>query len=192
MIGMLVFLFIFILILFPVTFKVKIDYDFLNNNGFLVFYIFGIRIFIRKWKIGINKIIFIAKNNKKSEMTLFDIDSKAKYTDYLIKDIIKRIELNTLKLFITIGVEDFSMYTAILNYALRLPGNIVFNFIDKVKSPKKLVCNIMPDFYRNNFFIGINTSVTTSIIMVCVSCVIAYFEYIKKKRKLVYGKRNTY
>lgn len=187
----LIFLLVLIILIFPITLKVKIDYNALDNKGLIVFYIFGIRIFIQKWKFGVNKIIFIAKNNKKSEMILFDFDGGSKYGDYLIKDIIKRIELNTLKLFVNLGVEEFSMYTAILNYSLRLPSSIVFDYIDKIKKPEKLVCQILPDFYRNSFFVAINTSVTTSLIMVGISLVSAFIQYKKKKRKFIYGKRNT-
>ena len=186
-----IFLFILIILFLPITFKVKIDYDVLKNTGIIVFYIFGIRIFIKKWKVGINKIIFIAKNNKKSEMILFDFDGESKYTDYLIKEIVRQLELNTLKLFVTVGVEEYAMYTAIIDYALRLPTNILFNVIDKVKNPKKLVCRVLPDFYRSNLFFAIATSITLSIVMVVVSGVKAYFEFRKRKRKFVYGKRNT-
>lgn len=187
----LIFLFVLIILFLPITLKVKMDYDVLKNTGIIAFYIFGIRIFIKKWKVGINKIIFIAKNNKKSEMILFDFDGGSKYTDYLIKEILRQLELNTLKLFATVGVEEYAMYTAIIDYALRLPANILFSLIDKLKKPKKLVCRVLPDFYRSNLFFAITTSIAVSIMMVVVSGVKAYLEFKKRKRKFVYGKRNT-
>lgn len=188
----LVFLFIFIIILFPITLKVKIDYDALYNKGLLVFYIFGIRIFIKKWKIGINKIIFIAKNNKESSMHIFDCGGEVEYSDYFVRNIIKRIELNTLKLFLTVGIEDFAMWTAISNYFIREFASIGFYLIEKNKRPQKIICSILPDFYRNKLFIALNSSITISLFMIITSSVIAFLKFLKKKGEIENGKRNTY
>ncbi len=183
------FLLFLLLIFFPITVKVKIDYDLLKNEGLLFLYLFGIRIISRKWKIGINKIRIFAKNKKEKQMIIFDFDDGASgYGDYYLKDVLKRIDINTLKIFATVGVEDYAMYTAIINYALNLPTNIGLHLINHLKQPRKIISQILPDFYKNNCFIAVCTSVTGTIAMLFISLIASYIKFKNKKRKYSYGK----
>ena len=186
-IFILFFLFFIFLLVVPIIIKTKINFDFLRNVGEVNFYLFGIRILYRKWKIGINKIILIAKNNKEKHMILFDLNNKSGFGDYFIREFIKLININTIKIFSKIGIENYAMYTAILNSSINFPLQVVLGKIYERKKPGKIVAKIMPDFYNSSFFVGISSSINFSIVEILWALIVSYFIFKTKKRKLYYG-----
>lgn len=182
----LVLILMLLILLFPITLKTKIDFDFLKNKGVLSFYLFGLRIKLQKWKLGVNKIIFFADNKKESEMILFDFNNQSKFKDYLIIEIVKRIEINTFKLFATVGVGNYAMYTSIINVLLNFPSEILLNKLNMVYKPAKVVNQIIPSFFEDKLSFAVNTSITISLSVVLVAFWKSFLKI--KKRGAVYGK----
>ncbi len=170
MITFVIILAILIIILFlPIAIKAKVNYDLIENVGYITGKFFFIRVFLIKFKIYGNYVYIYSKKNYEHRYKIISGGPPSVFSDILLFEVLKIIKFRTLKLYASVGSADNAYLAAMACSGLRLATNIMFSYI-KTKKPKAIIkTGVYPQFYKNTLLVAGASSVRFNLfkILVC-------------------------
>ena len=152
------------IMIWPFKLKSKISYNVLKNKGNLTFYFYKIKILTLKIKIKSRYIYFITKKGK---VILLPLDFKnQKNIDYvdLASILLQKTTINTVKISMSIGVENNPFETALIFGALQILNNSILSIIKTKKLSTILNNRIVPVFDKNSGTIYVSSSLSITLI----------------------------
>ena len=158
------FIIVFTVLLFisPIKVKAKISYNILKNKGLIKFYFFKLNFLTLNFKIKRKYLYF---TTKKGKVILIPFDERQQNLEYVDLSLIlfDKTTINTLKIYINIGIKDNPFYTAILYGALNTLNSIILSIL-KTKKLSTIVSNkIIPVYTKDSGIIKLSSSLTFTI-----------------------------
>ena len=101
------FIILFLLLLFilfvPIKLKAKVNYDILNNYGFVSIYFYKLKVFLCKISFVPFKILIETKR-KRFKFKIFKKEKDYSYGEIFFKEVMKRLRINNLRLTSRFGL----------------------------------------------------------------------------------------
>ena len=166
----------------PIKLRCKINYDVFNNKGFLSLFLYKIKIIVVRWNVKKNCIIF--KTDKKElKINVFDTKGKAAFSEIFMRQIIKKININNLRIMYHFGFNKDMLVISVGGALL----NILTRNIVKVVSIKTKLKDYDLNLFvseKKTIFLLVFTSVIKINLFLIILCFIKAIG-IKIKKGLV-------
>lgn len=166
--GMKIFLGIFfiilILLLLPIKIKGKINFNVLDNVGYITGKFFFIRVLFFKFYFIGSTLMLVNKRYKVHPFDLRGVESPSAFSDIFVIQLLRLFHFNTIKLYATVGDADNAFNTAMLCSMITIPVNSLLAYI-KVKKPlTKINAGVFPSFCANSFIAGGASCITFNLL----------------------------
>jgi hypothetical protein len=139
------------LVLFlPVKFKIKIEFDLLNNKGKLKLYLVNLKFVNLSFSLRGKSLIITKKNGKKRLVGLVGSGDESNFEDNFGRELIKNLTVKNAYLFSNIGARSNAFLTSMLTGTAQIISAILFSFLKAKKKPI-IINNVYPKFDEEMF-----------------------------------------
>lgn len=178
---------LFLILILPLKFKVNLNVNVLQNRGLIKLKIFMFKIFNYKLKYKNKKIIL--SNIKTTKEINLEINKKnIDFANELQRQLLKRLYLKKLKIFLNVGVKENPFAGAILGSGFDILLSIMSSIIKFHKPTANVNYKICTYYKKNIGIINIEFAISISITNLIVSLlkaksIINKKEHLKNERK---------
>ena len=134
---LIVVVFFLVLMIMPIFIKLHASFDFLHNIGIISVYVFFIKVFCYKVRIGKGGLILFTKKDEK-DIPIELSAGKMRFLEQLFVQIKQKVIIKNIKVFSNIGVTD-AMNSALINGVISIMVQSMFAIIKNTKKSAKFV-----------------------------------------------------
>lgn len=187
------FIILFLLLLFilfvPIKLKAKVNYDILNNYGFVSIYFYKLKVFLCKISFVPFKILIETKR-KRFKFKIFKKEKDYSYGEIFFKEVMKRLRINNLRLTSRFGLFQDCLLSSIGSGSILALSSILMFTLSSEKNIEHGKIMVFPDYMHSRMLFCFSGSVRLNIFLIILSLVVSLFKTIKRGVKK-YGNEKT-
>lgn len=151
---------LFVMLLLPIKLKSKVVYDLFSNKGYLSIFLYKIKLTLFRWKLKKNRVE-LNKNNKTKTFTIFNRSNQPEFGEIFVKQFLKVIYINNLRLIYHFGFNKDRLITSIGGALLNI---VSYNFIGALSENNKL----------RNYDLSLFINDNKTILIIALTCSIKF------------------
>ena len=164
---LLILLFFILLLIFPFRLRFLGHLNLINNICIYSIKVLFIKILVGRLKLTINNGIEI-----ENQVNNIPDNKSPHFTNILVKCIVKKIEIDKLKIFMGFGIEDNAFASAMVAGSFNAVASVLIGVVLEYNPYAKITRAIVPE-YNKNFC---EATIVTSFKISLLSIIISYFK----------------
>ena len=166
------------LLFLPFKIKALAGHDILGNSGYILMYLWGIKLFGAE--LGLTMDGLDIKTPKKKMSQKFKNFGKNGFVDIFIIKILRAFKLKKLGLYANVGLKDASK-TAIACTSLNIPIGIFTALVLCYKPSARINTVVYPDFFALTLQFALHLKLQITLFDIFINAVLAVIKNIKRK-----------
>jgi hypothetical protein len=175
-IGVIVFLFL------PLTLRISLSFDALQNRGELKLKFLSIRLLAYKFYFGINRLIVTGKKGKVYETQLLGEGHNNNFFEVFLFLLLRDMKYKGLKFYALAGVEGNAALTSQLCALVGIPTDILFKQLSARKLLTAHSSIILPNFCATTLRIALNLGFEFNLFVIFKNLILAVIKLKKGER----------
>ncbi|MDR0850446.1 MAG: hypothetical protein LBN07_03090 [Christensenellaceae bacterium] len=164
----------------PFRIKAISGYDILGNCGYIMLYIWGLKIFSAELGLTLSGINI--KTHKKKLSQKFKNFGANGFVDIFIIKILRVLKLHRLDFYANVGLKDAAK-TVMLCSCLNIPMGIITSQIINYKPSARILSVVYPDFCANTLKFALHFKLHITLFDILLGAAVALLKTFKRRTK---------